>query len=293
MEEQSIPEKLIKYCRCDKNSCDALLNNYLWAAYPLQFNDPFDCSEKIWDINSFSYELILKNFPDFHDVFSKDQHNFQRRRLFIEMFSPGIICLNERSDKNEDILWGYYSNQEGFCIEFNSAVLTENFKNAEIIKVDYKDPNKINKIWLTNIDKNFREWISVKKKMWSAENEWRFIFWECTSLQHHPLYNLGDKRHRQKIYDIEAIISITLGYRFFAEQVHNQRKESLTDDTDRYSFLPQDNSCKLNILTYAYERGIDLYHIDLTEKFEFIKRKIEILEIKSNKVTIYYTGIIK
>ncbi|WP_167616309.1 DUF2971 domain-containing protein [Maribellus sediminis] len=287
------PETLIKYYKCDKNSRDAFLNNYLWAAYPLQFNDPFDCSDKFWELSSFSSELLLENIPEFHEIFSEGQDNFQRRRLFIEIFSPGIICLNNQSNDNEDILWGYYSNQEGFCIEFNTKELVQCYGNLPV-KVDYiDDPTQIKKCNLNNPEENMINWITTKKRIWENEEEWRFIFDPVDCNKYHPIYNIGDKKHRQKNYNLNAISRITFGYRFFAEQVNSQRLRHLAKDSDEYLYSSNDNLYKFDILSHAYEKGIELYHIDLTEDFKLIRRKIEILEIKNNKVTMLYSDITK
>ncbi|HYQ58129.1 MAG TPA: DUF2971 domain-containing protein [Draconibacterium sp.] len=286
------PERLIKYYRCDNHSYDALKNNYLWAAYPLQFNDPFDCSERFWDLNSFSYELLIEKLPEFHDLFSTEQNNFQRRRQFIEIFSPGIICLNNQSNNNEDILWGYYSNQEGFCIEFDTRELIKSYGILPV-KVNYvDDPTQIRKCNLSNPEGNVRDWITIKKRIWENEEEWRFMFNSADCNRYHPIYKQGDKIHRQKNYNSHAIERITLGYRFFAEQVNDHRLRHLTENSDEYVYSSKDNLCKLDILSYAFEKGIELYHIDLTEDFKLIKRKIEIKELKSNKLSIYYTGIV-
>jgi hypothetical protein len=47
-EKIEIPEELIKFSSVNKNNTNALLNNFLWAANPDTFNDPFDCPIQTW-----------------------------------------------------------------------------------------------------------------------------------------------------------------------------------------------------------------------------------------------------
>lgn len=285
------PERLIKYYRCDNHSYDALKNNYLWAAYPLQFNDPFDCSERFWDLNSFTYEAILAQVPEeFQDCFNKQQSNFQRRRIFIELFSPGVICLNRPNRKDKDILWGYYTNQEGFAIEFNTTILTKEWSGAKLLQVSYlKDPKDVPKCSLENPNDYLLNWVSFKKEIWENEEEWRFVFHfdECNG--YNPIFNLGDKKFRQKNYSPKAVCNLVLGYRFFQEQINNDRKLKRTSKVDSFIFTPDDNQFKWYVLSYVYQNGIDLFQIEVSEEFRIRKRKIEILNMSSSQVVIYRT----
>jgi len=112
--EKEVPETLMKYYECNEYSYDALRNNYLWAADPLAFNDPFDCSIKTWSKESFTIEKLEKHIPDFRPI----HHEIPERDKLIStlLARTGIICLNHNDEQYQDLFWGYYSNQKGFSI---------------------------------------------------------------------------------------------------------------------------------------------------------------------------------
>jgi hypothetical protein len=295
MTENNLPETLIKYYECNNLNCDALLNSYLWASYPLQFNDPFDCSEKFWDANSFTYEAIIGIIEDkkFKKRFSSKESNHQRRRLFMELFAPGVICLNEPCNEREDLLWGYYTNHEGFSIEFDCSALQKEFNTALFVKVEYTDLVKETKGCINNVPNEFVRWARLKKDIWKNEQEWRFVFSPDECNGYHPIFRMGDISVRQKKYALKAIRGITLGYRFFGEQIHKQRKLELSENTFAFDFLPEDNSATWHLLSTIYERGIELFQVELSEDFSLKKREIKILEISKSRIIVYYSNIVK
>ena len=139
MTDQIPPEKLIKYNKCDEYSCDALLNNYLWAAHPAKFNDPFECTVFTLDNESFNFKLLSKiTEPWSHQLWSSDCIKNRHDFFSIYLGFVGIICLNEGDFDNQDLLWGYYSKQEGFAIEFDQKELSKDL-NGSLEKIDYRD----------------------------------------------------------------------------------------------------------------------------------------------------------
>ena len=59
-EDMSLPNELIKFYSIDNRfNCDAFLNNYLWAANPRSFNDPFDCK---LTVNTNNTILLLRDY---------------------------------------------------------------------------------------------------------------------------------------------------------------------------------------------------------------------------------------
>lgn len=60
-----LPETLFKIYPLNSNSIDALLNSYIYASHPSEFNDLFDCHKDLieWDVNTV-YNLILTYFDN-------------------------------------------------------------------------------------------------------------------------------------------------------------------------------------------------------------------------------------
>lgn len=144
MEEQTPPENLIKYYECNKNNCDALINNYLWASNPSDFNDPFDCSIFTLNENSFTKKWMLQTTESWsHEWWSEDKT--QNRDMYYNFYLKfiGIVCLNEYEIKNQDLLWGYYTSQKGFAVEFNEKILSE-ILSIKPIRINYRKPKILN-----------------------------------------------------------------------------------------------------------------------------------------------------
>lgn len=114
MTDQKPPEKLIKYYRCDEYSCDALLNNYLWASHPADFNDPFDCHIYSLNENSFNKEWLLETTSDWSHEWWTENKLLNRERYYdIYLRFVGIICFNEFEFANQDLLWVTIHNKRG------------------------------------------------------------------------------------------------------------------------------------------------------------------------------------
>lgn len=247
--EKEVPETLMKYYECNEYSYDALMNNYLWASHPEQFNDPYDCSRVLWMFETFSNEK-MKAFirPAFWDHFSYMLNGRDDFFFFINYFS-GIISLNsgdEKTKEDEDLFWGYYSKQEGFAIEFDRNKLSNQLLKTELSsleKVNYYELRKFRKFELPhNLENLFDlliEWMTQKKKIWENENEYRFIFLDCN---YHPDTDQGEIKSRKKHYTSNSIRNIFLGRRFFGNHL-----KPILDEYDAYIY---DHSNSKNIYKY-------------------------------------------
>jgi hypothetical protein len=216
MVDQKPPEKLIKYYKCDKYSCDALTNNYLWASHPASFNDPFDCPVFTLKEESFRFDILLKiTNPLFHELWSLNNAINRHDFYSICLGFIGIVCLNEYETDNQDILWGYYSDQEGFAIEFDQKELSKDL-NGSLEKIDYRDVDSFETFGITDepilMNSTLTKWIKQKKKVWNKETEWRYIFFDC---EIDPKNFLPIVETRKKKYKIDDISTIYLGHKFF------------------------------------------------------------------------------
>lgn len=214
--EKEVPETLIKYYPCNEYSYDALKNNYLWASHPEQFNDPFDCSPKLWDAGSFTKEKVgqiinIKDDP-IHQKFLGS-----RDLLDLVLAKIGVICLNSGNRENDDLFWGYYSNQKGFAIEFSKNRLTEELdtfpQEVTYFTTDIFEKYIFPTSWEKLVEISIK-WVKQKKQIWGHEDELRYIFFNCDSI---PFKNLGNSETRKKYYSSDTIIKIILGLKFFGD----------------------------------------------------------------------------
>ncbi|MGQ7869283.1 hypothetical protein [Sunxiuqinia sp. sy24] len=260
------PGKLIKFYAVSANSVDALLNNYLYAANPLLFNDPFDCPVQLWNLDSFRYENIQR-FALFEDLIRKlGEDRFMspiyNRNLFFEsrMATLGIICLHEfslNSSDCQDTLWGYYSNQQGFAVKFDSCILRKSL--GAPFQVEYLDRSQLDKFSLDSIEEGedflpmFLRWTTQKKKIWENEYEWRFVLQD---LEADTLMMDAPDKERKRTYCKDAISEVLLGLKFFnvTNMVEVSEKESYyiidiekqKDQCDLLSFLSDCSELKVS-----------------------------------------------
>lgn len=212
------PKELIKFYSVTQNSVNAFTKGYLWAANPLTFNDPFDCPIQLWNIDSFTLKKLQPILdPRIH--FMLKEHDVLCNRSIFSRFrlaTLGIICLHEFSLKNQDVLWGYYTNQEGFAIKFHSHQLIKSW--GVPFKVDYLKKSKLDHFNLNILESPpdvfplFLRWSTQKKRVWKNENEWRFIF---SNLEADTLTIDAPKEERSKKYNSSDIEEVILGLKFF------------------------------------------------------------------------------
>ncbi|WP_163324962.1 DUF2971 domain-containing protein [Draconibacterium mangrovi] len=285
------PKNLLKFYSITQNSVDALIKNYLFSANPLSFNDPFDCPVQVWDEMIFSQETMLNSVnPLFKSIWQND-NNINKENFFNFFFGfIGIICLNNPAYENQDLMWGYYTNQQGFAISFKSSELLKIWHQPFL--VEYLEKDKLDKfsadsIATRNIIDLFPRiirWSTQKDNKWDKENEWRFVFLDCLI---DPLTFKPKIEDRKKNYTPESIEEILLGNRFFDSQysVYQNREQFLylTNEKTKLqnellSYLAFPNSIKVRHLfmkkeeLYLYPRECRIWRQD-KERF-----RIEYLE---------------
>jgi hypothetical protein len=291
----NLPKTLIKYYECNQNNLNVLIEKRIWATNPLDFNDPYDCSPQLWEGQYFPFEEIkewLKNvlIPEQVD-FCKNIN--QLRELFFNTVKGfiGIYCLNE--NRSCDLFWAHYAdNHHGFQINFREEILS-NYWEKSPLKIEYLDIEKLleQRLILQKDDfdgpesiysilPRFVRWITIKKKEWEYENEWRYLFWV------HPLDPNPDSR-KQK-FPLNAIQSITLGFKFF----DNAKPEYIGNGTYKYTYTLEDN-CGKEIQNISFEiikclqnYSIRLYQIALNEEFKLYEQRIYIKQITKNAILI-------
>lgn len=281
------PPELIKFYQVTQNSINAFLNNYLWAANPLSFNDPFDCPIQLWEKESFSKSKLQELLnPEIHHILKDDvdvNHSFL---IDSRIAATGIISLHEYTESSQDVLWGYYTNQKGFSIKFDSHLLIKEW--CVPFKIEYLEPKELRPFSLDEIENTgdlfprFLRWMTQKKDFWRIENEWRFIF---PFLQIETMKMDAFPSERMKKYPLTAIKEVSLGLKFF--DVNNSFQESINAlyfVTDTINHLEQNR-----ILTFLSDhQEISVSHMFFKDDLKLHPRKCNIFMQSNNRFLIQY-----
>lgn len=151
------------------------------------------------------------------------------------------------------------------------------------LKIEYQDIRDLKKLSLVyqeleSLDyySKLVRWISLKKKDWKHENEWRYVFLNISPTKYDEA--------RLIEYPKEAINEIILGYKFFP----NVDYKYIDDKTTKYVFnrdIEADYPYK--ILQYLFENNeVTLKRVVLNEDFTLTNQRIFVTDITKNQVTI-------
>lgn len=213
---ERFPNSLYKYYAYNATFNENRLRGELFFSSPIHFNDVFDAQHEIINNSGKIEDCVaidrLKEigFENPRDVLNSlresDERKMEVRRRQIE--HVGILCLTN-SPLNL-LMWAYYGNNEGYCIEYNISEIRkrietklkelnlnpQNRYRAERVSylstlpsapLFFDEENKV-----SPLDKYF-----CKAKAWEHENEYRIAI------------SLGGDKSIQ----IDNIVkSITLGY---------------------------------------------------------------------------------
>lgn len=260
--ETEVPKELIKFYSITQNSVDAVTKGFLWATNPSDFNDPFDCPIQLWNNISPSSE--------FREVIKK----------FI-----GIICLHEFSLNDQDILWGYYTDQKGFAIKFSSYKLVENWGNP--FKVEYLEMHELDHFNLPSIKEDIfpmiLRWGTQKKHIWKNENEWRFIF---SNLKIETLKMDTFKEERQKLYHPSFIEEIILGLKFF----NNTNMVEVSKHDSYYIIQGEQHKIQNELLEFlSFPSEIPVKHMYMkVDELIMTPRPCKIFNLSNGRFKIHY-----
>lgn len=297
-----VPTELFHYYTIDSKNVDALINHYIYANHPREFNDPFDCNRNLISFDSTSLEDLLNLNNDFSEIYKStidvdeitrlysskdpkeksdlyDQLTWRLSDVLYE--NVGIFCMSGRN--NSMGMWSYYSNHRGFVIKYSLNKLpvnhwgpfpinyTNNYKT-----IDYSIFKNSSFIYQSNI----------KAKCWEHENEWRLIF-HGPDIMKLPNVDPPKAHNRKFFYNPIAIEEIILGYNFFESNEYDRLK---SDTQNRYVRLRKKVTLKSKILKYIIGNGYKVSMIHLVEGSSFDLRPlpIEINMLSSDKYLIKY-----
>jgi hypothetical protein len=257
------PKEFVKFYALTKNNVDAIVNNYLYGSHPFELNDPFDCYrgfQKINPIYNDSYWMLL---------YSK----------------IGIISFTKKEGWNNSLMWGHYSQHEGFNVVLDSNDFC----------FDYHGPYPMNYIEKIPQDFTFEHkaiefvfFATVKSNNWSYEKEWR-IFPKSNGILKSPKIAESDFEdvmflERKFYYKPNAIKEIILGYKF----IFNEDSFSLNKKENNI-ILKTNSQLKIKLLTFIIKNSITVSIIELGDIYDFSLDKIGVsIEQMENNTFKFY-----
>jgi len=292
-----LPTELFHYYKIDKNSVDSLLNNYIYANHPREFNDPFDCNRDLVSFESTSLDDVIKLnngvFPVdkiktlYNSDDPKDKFDLYNDLLFllynVTYMKLGIFCMTN-NDSNMG-MWSYYTNHRGFVLKFNLSKLPENHWGPfpinytnEFKRIDYSKFKNSSFLYQSNI----------KAKCWEPENEWRLFFWGPNVMKI-PGQNPPKAHDRIFFYDPKTIDEVILGYNFFESNEYDLDKSNFEIHHIR---LRKNVKLKRKMLKFIImnKHKVSIINIKKESSSDLSSRPVELIRISSNKYIIKYIG---
>ena len=145
----NLPDRLFKYYGYDSKLNAKRLAGEIYLACPYDFNDPCDCQREV--INNSQDRVAAKgedwlkrkmreldfNTSDSLDIANSllvdDSKVKQVHKRMLERL--GILCLT--SSHADSLMWGYYTNNDGICIEYDRDKIVRNLVIGYINKMSY------------------------------------------------------------------------------------------------------------------------------------------------------------
>ena len=305
-----IPKKLYKYYSLSNYSLKGLKNSTIYFSHPHLLNDVMDGNFMLWNFTDFLKNFKKENESDIEEALNGLTEPFLKSR--------GIFSLSDNY-KNE-LLWVHYTNEQGYCIEFETEKLRKGLekdrKEHEIyfFPISYGDLKQINfkdyiiksilpKTQEIYIDANLPILYSFaqKDKFWTYENEWRFLLndnkfnkisYPITIINDEQKEDEDNKKNGGNIeFHNEIISKIILAPLFFNNTRFN-KSEFVEEDLRTYNFK-NNNSGKLaqeflDLLKSQFNDKI--YQVDKIVKDGIVMReiiyKIEIIDINEKNIKI-------
>jgi hypothetical protein len=186
MEIRNTKDQLFRYRKANEFSLDELENSYIYFPSSSELNDPFDVSHMRLSLTNEDSEMeklycqILEEAPNemAKAYIKKNYENKPKilRKLVIENTSKfistyGIACFSVTPI--HVVLWTYYANHEGICIQYDTTRDNSFFNGAR--RVDYvENLEKINYEPISNPEVT-NDIFYKKLNLWEKEFEVRLV----------------------------------------------------------------------------------------------------------------------
>lgn len=324
MIKKKIPRYLYKYYSLSNNSLRTLSKSMLFFAHPHQMNDVMDSNPLLWDLEKYSINYKeIRNCP--HRI--ENIERIQRILLHVDN-SKEIGILSLGSSFKNNLMWPHYTQEQGFCIEFESFKL---FNDLTLKKIDntyffpvsylndvqqiefnsYCSKNKTNNLIIENDFLPILYAYSIKDISWKYEDEWRFLMhnsnfeYVSAKAEFSPISKLKsrmDEDNQKRCIPIKKnlISKVILGQLFFSTDRFLKMQGTL-NDIEIFYFIEKSekNKFQLKILKEFLEILFDQYPQKIFQVDNFIddnkevkrdiKYKVNILEITESSISIKRT----
>ena len=269
---------------------------YVYATHPYQYNDPFDCNELLIEFDSWDgvkglwedlYDELIKEHPTLDSACEESRKAY----WYLLYKKLGLVSLTSSLDNYQ--MWSLYAQNSGFCVEFDVDKFP--FLHYGPFPINYAKtihgPVKIGKVGgqiAMLIQTN------VKNDWWKYENEWRlyvpnppgFDLKYFGNEYDMSRLNRGDEHDRKFKYPLDALISVTLGPKFFERIARN----IISPNEAELTFALDDNSYELKVLDFlakiSQNHPLQIRTAILSDfsKYEF--QPTEIRKFSTNKFRI-------
>lgn len=215
------PKTLFKYYSLNDYNIDALINGYIYATHPNDFNDVFDTFFNIikFDNPDINYSFLTEKMNYSSEKATEklnDQNHIAKNFKDIIYREIGVVSLT--SDDDNLLMWSYYTNHKGFCLEFDYSKFDFTFHGPFPINyIKSLSPLSLIEKFNNSLELAMLVQSNIKFEGWKHEDEWRILV-EAPCEMISPFQKIGHNRKFK--YSVEAIKSITLGMKFF--DLHNQ-----------------------------------------------------------------------
>lgn len=282
-----IPETLSKFYAMNDFSIDALLNGYVYASHPSEFNDLYDCHEQLieYDDDGMIYNFLHRTVPpdELGQLFLEKKPELRRdvQKLFRDIMYRKFGVFSMTSDPNNIMMWSYYTKHEGFLLEFDYKAFPFTFYGA--FPINYQEeiqPIKISEcagspgipvLYQTNI----------KHKGWEHESEWRLLISAEKDVMSSPeprqFASMGGKERKFQ-YPITVIKSIALGNRFLNPSEKTATNQYILDIDLKYNI--EKKSLLLDFISHNQIETLIAIKNDNLSSLNFTSGKVQRIDYK-------------
>ena len=145
----NLPPQLFKYYGYDSTLNEKRLSGEVYLATPFDFNDPCDCQRDVINnskekVNKKGVNWLCRKLQElgYSDKETErlsislqkddtDKYEVYKRQLE----KVGILCLT--TNHADSLMWGYYTNNEGFCIEYDVTQIIHQLSTPSAWKVQF------------------------------------------------------------------------------------------------------------------------------------------------------------
>ena len=147
-----LPDNLYVFYNFEPQYNESRLKGEIYLPNALQFNDPLDCRIEVINNTKDKATEFKKNGWLDHKLRELDYRGLSNRKEIAEKLlnddretvnevwkkqveKMGILCFT--TEKDNILMWGYYTKNKGFCIEYNTETLIHDLVIGYVNAMDY------------------------------------------------------------------------------------------------------------------------------------------------------------